>query len=142
MAASWQDHVNLKLTLPDAAESTGEWAVMAPNLRPTGLPAFSVIVAPRRALDGTLRAHVLKSAGSPILFVDYTPILKVDSYADLVTLSGFLGKVVYYVPSFHDALDHQAAAVQVLVERLGIPSSPGPLVPYMTLPIHLVDAEN
>ena len=141
MAASWQDHINIKLTLPDAAESTGEWALSAKGLKPTGLPQHAVIAGPRRALDGTLRAHVLQSAGVPVVFTDYTPVVRLDTHADLETWKAYLGKTLYYVPSFHDPADHQSYAVQVFVERLGVPEAPGPTIPYMYLPVRLIDAD-
>ena len=141
MAASWQDHINIKATLPDAAEGTAtEWTVSARGLRPTGMPEHAVIAAPRRALDGTFRAHVLQSAGSPITFTDFTPIVRCDTHADVETWKGYLGTTMYYVPSYHDPADHQSYAVQVFVEKIGTPEAPGPQVPYMYLPVHLTDA--
>ena len=141
MAASWQDHINIKSTLPDAAETTGEWAVSARGLRPTGLPEHAVIAAPRRALDGTFRAHVLKDGADPIVFTDFTPVIRCDDHADVETWKGYLGKIMYYVPSFHDPADHQTYAVQVFVEKIGVPEAPGPQVPYLFLPVHFTDAD-
>jgi hypothetical protein len=141
MAASWQDHVHLMTSAPIDAETTGEWTVLAKNLKPTGLPESSVIAAPRRALDGTLRAHVLQSAGTPVLFVDYTPVLKIDDEATRLVLEGLLGTTLYYVPAFHDPAAHTAYDGQVFFDRMSIPESPGPTVPYMVIAVHLMDAE-
>lgn len=141
MAASWQNHVHLMTSAPDPAETTNEWTVMAPNLKPTGMPEHYVIAAPRRAINGTLRAHVLQSGGVPVLFTDYTPRIKVDSMTNLDTLSALLGKTVYYVPAYHDPAAHGSYDVQVLVEKMTTPEAPGPLVPVLYVMVHLTDAD-
>jgi len=140
MAAAWQDHVHIMATRPAQDEGTTyEYAVSAKNLRPTGLPEYTVIASPRRALDGTLRTHTLQSAGSPILFIDYTPVIRVNSISDIATLAALLGTTVYYVPNYHDQAAHQSYERQVFFDKMGVPESPGPTVPYLFVPTHFVD---
>jgi len=141
MAASWQDHIHILTAAPDADEATGEWSVMAKGLKPTGMPEHSVIAVPRRALDGTLRAHVLQSAGTPVLLTDYTLMVKCDAITDVSTWSGYLGTTKYFVPAYHDAAAHDDYDVLVLVEKIGVPESPGPLAPVFYLPVRLTDAD-
>ncbi len=114
---------------------------MAKGLKPTGLPETSVIATPRRALDGTLRPHVLQAAGTPVTFTDYTLALRVDDMAAFATLEGLVGKTIYFVPSYHDPAVHTSYDVQVFFDRLGVPESPGPMVPYMIVGAHLMDAD-
>jgi len=140
MAAEWQDHIHIMATRPAQDEGTTyEYAVSAKNLRPTGLPEYQVIAAPRRALDGTLRSHVLQSGGSPVLFIDYSPILRLDGLTALEALSLLLGTTVYYVPNYHDQAAHQTYERQVFFDKMGVPESPGPTVPYLFVPTHFVD---
>jgi len=141
MAASWQDHFHLLDAAPDPAEATGEWTAMAPNLKPTGMPEHYVIAAPKRALDGTLRPHVLKSGATPVLFTDWTIMVKIASHAALDTWAGYLGKTMYFVPNYHDPAAHADYDRLVFVEKVDTPVSPGPTVPAMYLLVHLVDAD-
>jgi len=140
MAAAWQDHIHIMITQPAQDEGTTyEYAVSAKSLKPTGMPEKTVIAAPRRALDGTLRPHVLQAAGTPILFTDYTPVLRLDDLATFNTLAALVGTTVWYVPSYHDQAAHQIVACQVYFDKLGVPESPGPVVPYILVPAHFVD---
>ncbi|NIV33093.1 MAG: hypothetical protein GWN58_27690 [Anaerolineae bacterium] len=114
---------------------------MAPNLRPSAMPEHYVIAAPARALDGTLRPHVLKSGATPILFTDWTVRVKIDNQSQLSTWASYLGKVMYFVPNYHDQAAHDSYDCLVFVEKVDPVESPGPTQPVMYLNVRLVDAD-
>lgn len=141
MAASLQDHFHLLASAPDPGETGGQWTAMAPNLKPTNMPEHYVIAAPARALDGTLRAHVLKSGSTPVLFTDWTVLVKIESQTDLDTWAGYLGKTMYFVPNYHDQAAHGSYDRIVFVEKVDRAESPGPTQPVFYLLVHLIDAD-
>jgi len=141
MAADWQDHFHLLEMAPASGETNGEYKALAPSMKPRAMPEPMVIAAPRRALDGTFRAHVLQSGGVPVRFVDWSILVKLDTWPEYEALTALLGKTLYYVPNYHDQAAHDGDVQLVFFDKVGQLEMQGPLVNGgIHIPIHLVDA--
>lgn len=141
MAASFQDHFHIvDSATPGDATTTGEWKAMAPNMKPKALPHYTVIAAPQRALDGTLRPHVLKDGADPVIFTSWAILVRCPTWGNVETWRDMLGELWYLIPPYHDAAAHNSYTQQVLVHKIGEIASPGPTVPVIYLPVTLVDA--
>lgn len=142
MAASLQDHFHLMTSAPVAAESTGEYKALAPGNKPKAMPEPSIIAAPARALDGTFRPHILTDISGPMVFEDWSILVKLDTWpTDYTTLVGMLGKTVYYVPNYHDPAAHGDYDVLMLFDKVGSITQNGPQITGgFNVAIHLMDA--
>ena len=142
MAASLQDHFHLMVSEPDQAESSNEFKALSPGYKPKATPEPSVIAAPSRALDGTFRAHILSDLSGPVVFENWSILVKLDSWpADYTTLKALLGKTLYYVPHYHDPAAHRSYDVKVFFEKIGAIELQGPQITGgLHVPIYLVDA--
>jgi len=141
VSASWNDHFHLCPTAtPGNTTTSYEWKGSAPGAKPQVLPEFSIIAAPRRALDGSLHPHVLTSGATPVLITDWSVLVKCDDWDDVTTWSGYLGTNMFFIFHYHDAVLHNSYTQEVLIAEIGKPVAEGTEYGSLLLPVHLMDA--
>lgn len=142
MAVSIQDHIHIVDTAtPGDGTTTGEWAGVASGGKPRDLPQYSVFVAPRRALDGTIHIHVLNDdGGDPVLIQNWELLVWCETWADVETWRDMLGKIKYFIYHYHDPAAHNSYTQRVLIDSLGIPQPGSTQYDWIQLPAHLTDA--
>ena len=106
MATQAQNHIHLDTDLDGAPENcpTNYYTALTPEIR-----AARAHVAMEWAVDATLMAHKVTSAGDPQVSTARRYRLKVTR-AELTALLADLGHQVYFVPHYHpdDNSDHTA----------------------------------
>ena len=141
MAASVQDHFHLLESATPGNETTAnEWRGMAPDMRPRVLPLFSIAGAPRRSLNGKLRAYVLQDGDGPIVFKDWAVLVKCADWSEVETWAGYIGDYRYFVYNYHDPVLHNSYTQRVWVDFVEEPQVTGPLYSHIMLNVHLTDA--
>ena len=133
MAATLQTHIHL------GANSNGsgnpEYTV---QFRTEHYHKKEIFASAARALSGRLHAHVLSSAGAPLVFHNYDPILLLTR-AEYDTVIALLGYETYITPVYHDSGDHVATTKKV--QFMGASRAvTDPMEQYVMLTINLVDA--
>ena len=132
MALQMHSHFHLDTVTPPVVEYTASLAGYKPQL-----PVVTVV---EEALNGARHMHVLKDAGTPVEREDYVLRLRV-SRAELETIKGLRGSVLYYVDNYHD--DAAIAGYVLPVALTGINFDRGlePQLDHIQITIRLEDIE-
>ena len=142
MVAEVQDHFHLMSTYPDAGESASEYESAAADYKPSMIPQVQVFISPRWSRTGKLWPHILKDGANPIQKNNYEFAVNLDDYSDLVDWLAFAGKEMYFVPNYHDQVDHQTYAKYVVVSRIGKADVKGVFYDSIILPVELLDLDD
>jgi len=140
MVASWQNHFHLLVTPPDPVEAD-QYVSLAPGANMAARPEVMVIAAPRRALNGVFRAHVLMEGANPLLINDWTVLSRFEDWAAYQAFLLLLGKTLYFIYNWHDPLAHDDYDQLVFFDTVGQPTLRGQHAQGgIDVPVHLVDA--
>lgn len=139
-----RDHIHMSTTLGSAPEN-------APNITwvvTDRLPVPMMFLSLKRAKNGTLRRHVLKSGGQEVQLENLKYTVRVAE-TDTQTieeraaqLKALNGKFVYVCDLFHapDGQDHTADVRSMVLAFVGEFPTVGPGLPFFDVDISLEDA--
>lgn len=134
MAATLQTHIHLGADSGGSANP--EYTV---QFRTDHYHKKEIFASAARALSGRLHAHVLSSAGVPLVFNNFDPILLLTR-AEYDVVMALLGYETYITPVYHDSGDHAADTKKVRFMGVSLAVT-DPMEQYYVLTISLADAE-
>jgi len=135
MAATLQTH--LHLGADSGGSANPEYTV---QFQSKHYHRREIFASAARALSGRLKTHVLTSAGNPVVFHNFDPILLLTR-AEFDTVMALLGDEIYITPVYHDSGDHVATTVKVQFMNAEVQTT-DPMQQYYVVVVNLVDAEN
>lgn len=123
MTDAVRNHIHLSTDLGGAPENAPDliWRTVDRNDIP------NVVMSLRRSQSGKLHVHTLRDVDGPLLFQDYSYIIRVsaegsdDVWERAAALKALLGRTVYLCDHYHagDGEDHTANIRTMTLSRMG-----------------------
>ena len=90
-------------------------------------------------LAGELLVHPIRDGANAKVFKNWTVMLKCDTWPEVQTLFGYLGRSMYFIPNYHDSAAHNSYTQAVFVDSVREVHIKGPTIVTTAIVLHLTD---